>query len=152
LTFGRGLVMNVRACKAPAVEFEITFDTDADLAIVRAWGVAGAEGFSAYLSALTSDQRWRPGMDILSDFKDLDASQFTAVDIEGLVNIHLPFVEAIGPGLCAVVAGSSLKFGLARMFEAHAEERLPFRLRIFATSEEAFDWLRTSDNELEPEG
>jgi hypothetical protein len=133
------------------MEFEIRFDADAELALVRTWGRASAEGFSAYLRALVSDPRWHTGMDVLSDHSGLDAGRFTARGIEGLVSIHVPFAGAIGPGLCAVVAGSSLKFGLTRMFEAHAESKLPFRLRVFETIEEALTWLRTSDEEPEPE-
>jgi len=133
------------------MEFEITFDADSDFAVVRTRGLASAEGFTAYLRALVSDPRWRPGMDVLSDHSELDAGHLAARDIEGLVSIHLPFAEAIGHGLCAVVAGSSLKFGLARMFEAHAEKQLPFRLRVFATAEEAYSWLGTGDEELELE-
>ena len=133
------------------MEFEIVFDTDSELAIVRTSGVASLEGFSAYLKALVSDPRWRRGMDVLSDHTALEAGHLTAGDVEALVGIHLPFTHAIGPGLCAIVSGSSLKFGLARMFEAHAFERLPFRSRIFTTVEEASTWLRTSDRGLDAE-
>jgi hypothetical protein len=118
---------------------------------VRTRGLPSAEGFAAYLRALVSDRRWRPGMDVLSDHSELEAGHLTAHDVEGLVGIHLPFAEAIGPGLCAVVAGSSLKFGLARMFEAHAEKQLPFRLRVFVTGEEALAWLHTGDYEPQRE-
>jgi hypothetical protein len=61
------------------------------------------------------------------------------------VSIHLPFADAIGFGRCAIIAGSSLKFGLGRMFEAYAVERLSFRTRVFTTVEDAFTWLRTGD-------
>ena len=133
------------------MEFEIVFDTDSELAIVITSGVASLEGFSAYLKALVSDPRWRRGMDVLSDHTALEAGHLTAGDVEALVGIHLPFTHAIGQGLCAIVSGSSLKFGLARMFEAHAFERLPFRSRIFTTVEEASTWLRTSDRGLDAE-
>ena len=56
---------------------------------------------------------------------------------------HLPFAEAIGPGLYAIVTGSTLKFGLARMFEAHAAGQLAFRIRIFAAENEALEWLKS---------
>lgn len=134
------------------MEYEIVFDIDSELAIVRTSGAASLEGFSAYLQALVSDPRWRRGMDVLSDHTDLEASHVTAGDIEALVAIHVPYAHAIGPGLCAIVCGSSLKFGLARMFDAYAYDQLPFRSRVFATIEEAFAWLRegdlTSDTEL----
>ena len=131
------------------MEFEIVFDTDSEFAIVRTWGVASLESFSVYLRALVSDPRWRRGMDVLYDHTALEAGHLTAGDIEALVAIHFPFAHAIGPGRCAIVAGSSLKFGLGRMFEAHADGRLPFRPRVFATVEEAVAWLHTADRTLD---
>jgi hypothetical protein len=133
------------------MEYEIAFDTDSALAIVRTGGVARLEDFSALLRALVSDSRWQRGMDVLSDHTALDAGELTAGDVEALVGVHLPFAHAIGPGMCAVVAGSSLKFGLARMFEAHAERLLPFRMRVFTSTEEAFIWLRGGVEEPELE-
>ena len=132
-----------------AMEFEIVFDTDSGFAIVRTCGVASLESFSVYLRALVSDSRWRRGMDVLYDHTALEAGHLTAGDIKALVAIHFPFAHAIGPGRGAIVAGSSLKFGLARMFEAYADGRLPFRPRVFATVEEAVAWLHTADRALD---
>lgn len=131
------------------MEYEIVFDIDSDLAIVRTSGVASLEGFAAYLRELVSDPRWRHGMDVLSDHTALEAGHLTAGDIEALVAVHFPYAHVIGPGLCAIVCGSALKFGLARMFEAHASVQLPFRSRVFATREEAFAWLREGDRVAE---
>jgi hypothetical protein len=127
------------------MEYEISFDSDAEIAIVRTSGAASLEGFSAYLRALVSDPRWRRGMDVLSDHTALDAGNLTAADIEALVAVHYPYAHAIGPGLCAIVCGSSLKFGLARMFDAHASLQLPFRSRIFTNVDEAVAWLREGE-------
>lgn len=123
------------------VEFEISFESDPEIAIVKTRGRGELDGFREYLNALVSDERWRSGMDVLSSHRDLDVKDFAAADIEALVIVHGPFAEAIGPGLCAIVAGSSLKFGLARMFEAHSEGLLPFRVRVFSTEDEARRWL-----------
>ncbi len=127
------------------MEFEIVFDTDSELVFVRTWGVASLEGASAYMRALVSDPRWRPEMDVLSDHTALDASHLTASDIEALVGIYLLSARAIGTGRRAIVTGSSLKFGLGRMFEAYAVGWLSFRTRVFATVEEASAWLRAGD-------
>lgn len=131
------------------MDFEITFDDDAQIAIVRTSGKTSPPDITACLRALVSDPRWRTGMNVLSDHSSLDAGDLTADDIESIVYAHLPFAEAIGPGLYAIVTGSTLKFGLARMFEAHAAGQLAFRIRIFAAEDEALEWLtsqgRTSE-------
>ena len=68
------------------MEYEIDFDSEAEIAIVRTSGVASLEGFSAYLRSLVSDPRWRRGMDVLSDHTALEAGNLTAGDIEALVS------------------------------------------------------------------
>jgi hypothetical protein len=133
------------------MEFEIAFDVDSKLVSVRTWGIASIEGASAYMRALVSDPRWRREMDVLSDHTALNAGHLTAHDIEALVGVFVPIGNAIGTGRRAIVTGSSLKFGLGRMFEAHAARQLPFQPRIFATVEEASAWLRASDQTLDAE-
>jgi hypothetical protein len=123
------------------MEFEITFSDDLLYVVVTTSGPAALEGFAAYLEALVSDPRWRPGRDVLSDQSRLDARSLTAAEIESILELHLRYAEAIGPGLSAIVTGSPLKFGLARMFEAQGQDALPFRMRIFATVEKAEAWL-----------
>jgi hypothetical protein len=132
------------------MEYEISFDSDVEIAVVKTSGVASLGGFVAYLRALVADPRWRRGMDLLSDHTALEAGNLTAGDMEVLVGLYFPFAHAIGPGLCAIVCGSSLELGLARMFDAQASGRLPFNSRVFTNLEEALDWLRAGDTRDEP--
>lgn len=132
------------------MEFEIVFDTDSELALVRARDIMSLEDSAAFLQEFVSDPRWRRGMDILVDCTDVDASNITTGNIEVLVKNHFRVTDAIGPGRCAIATGSLLKYGLGRMFEAHAFQKLLLQTRIFTTVEEAFTWLRTSDLVLDP--
>jgi hypothetical protein len=133
------------------MEYEIDFDSDSEFVTVRTSGVASLEGFSAYLRALVADPRWHCGMNVLSDHTALRAGHLTAADVRALVAIHSPFAQRVGSGLCAIVTGSSLKFGLGRMFEAYAMDQLPIRTRVFTTVEEGLAWLRTGDRAFDPE-
>ena len=124
------------------VDFEISFIDDEQIVVVKTSGRATLEGFDAYLDAMTSDPRWRTGMSILSDHSELDTSDLSQHDIENLVSHRLSETAVVGGGLCAIVAGTPLSFGLGRMFEAYAEDVLPLRIRVFATTDEALAWLR----------
>lgn len=124
------------------VDFEISFIDDAQIAMVKTSGHATPEGFDAFVEAMTSDPRWRTGMNILGDHSNLDMSGLSSQDIENLVSSRLLRARLVGTGRLAIVAGTSLTFGFGRMAEAYAEDVLPFRMRIFKKTDDALAWLR----------
>ena len=124
------------------MDFEISFIDDAQIAVVKTSGRATIEGFDAFLEAVTSDPRWRPGMSILSDHSELDVAHISSQDIESIVSFRLSRADELGDGCLALVANTPLKYGLSREFEAYGEVVLPLRTRIFATTDDALAWLR----------
>ena len=124
------------------MDFEISFIDDPQIAVIKTSGCATLEGFDAFLEAMLSDPRWRPGMSILGDHSELDMSGLSSQDIENLVSSRLLRADAIGTGRLAIVAGESLTFGFGRVAEAYAENVLPYRMNIFYTTDEALAWLR----------
>ena len=134
------------------MEYEFIF-VDSSLVICRSFGVASVEGFVDSAEALTSDPRWRPGMDTISDHTHLDASRLTASDIEQIASEEGEYSDEIGPGRAAIVVGpdSPNRYGLARMFEAYIEPLVETRVRAFRTFDEALAWLREPDYSLPAE-
>ena len=134
------------------MEYEFIF-VDSSLVVCRSFGVASVQGFVDSAEALTSDPRWRPGMDTISDHTLLDASQFKASDIEQIANRESEYSDEIGQGRAAIVVGpdSPNKYGLARMFEAYIEPLVETRVRAFRTFDEALVWLRGPDFSLSEE-
>jgi hypothetical protein len=134
------------------MEYEFIF-VDSSLVICRSFGVASVEGFVDSVEALTSDPRWRPGMDTISDHTHLGISQLTASDIEQIASQEGERSDEIGPGRAAIVVGpdSPNRYGLARMFEAYIEPLVGANFRAFRTFGEALVWLRGPDFSLSEE-
>ena len=134
------------------MEYEFTF-VDSSLVICRSIGVASVRGFIGSADALTSDPRWRPGMDTISDHTLLDASQFKASDIEQIANRESEYSDEIGQGRAAIVVGpdSPTRYGLVRMFEAYIEPLAEMKIRAFWTFDEALAWMRGPDFSLPTE-
>ena len=134
------------------MEYEFIF-VDSSLVVCRSFGVASVQGFVDSAEALTSDPRWRPGMDTISDHTLLDASQFKASDIEQIANRESEYSDEIGQGRAAIVVGpdSPARYGLVRMFEAYIEPLVEANIHAFWTFDEALVWMRGPDYSLPAE-
>jgi hypothetical protein len=124
------------------VRHRIEFGGEPQDVTVITWGEADRAGFAAFNNDLVSHPEFRPGMAVLIDHSELDASLLTGADILAIAD-HLKRVEhRIGDGPVALVAPDAFAFGLARVSVRQAQlERL--EPETFASREEALAWIRT---------
>jgi hypothetical protein len=123
------------------VNHRIEFGGDPQDVTVITSGEADRAGFAAFNNDLVSHPEFRPGMAVLIDHSDLDASLLTGADILAIAS-HMKRLETrIGDGPVALLAPDAFAFGLARVSVRQAQlERLD--PQTFATREEALAWLR----------
>ena len=131
------------------MEHEFIF-VDSSLVIHRSFGPASVQGFVDGVEALTSHPNWRQGIDEIGDLTQLETSQITASDIEGIAAGQAKYSDEIGSGRVAVVVGrtSPTRYGLTRMFEMLIEPLVEAKLRSFWTIDEALEWLRGPEYSL----
>jgi hypothetical protein len=122
---------------------EIEFDKDRTTVTIRASEQASVEGFEAYLKEVLGHPSWLPGMRALIDLRSLDASRLTKEQVRQISDLHVPYGERLGGGLCAIVVSDPLHFGLARMWEAYSDHRLFLRVRVFDSMDEAREWVNS---------
>jgi hypothetical protein len=124
------------------VEFRIDFGGELQDVTITTWGRADLAGFERFNEALVSDPRYRPGMTILVDHSQLDASTLSPAEVEAVGNVVARLADRIGPSLVAIVSGDRVTFGQAGISVAHAPpERI--RVGVFYTLDEALGWLRS---------
>jgi len=124
------------------MEFEIEW-VDPSLVICRTSGLASVEGYEAMMRELTSDARFRPGVDLIVDHTNVDVSSLTAADIEQVAGLRARFAGNVAGRAAGVVGpGSPMRYGLGRMFEAYVDSRPGTNVTVFETVEEAIAWMR----------
>lgn len=122
------------------MEWRVEFDLAADLIRVRAWGTASVEGFIGYSRALSQDPRWRPGLALLVDLRDLDLTPMRSSDIDRLVLFQKTYSDRAAQGPIATVVSRAVDYGIVRMWEAYIAGS--GRNHHLATDlEEALAWL-----------
>ena len=127
------------------MEFELTW-ADPSLVVCRPSGVAVLEGYKEVLRALTSIPEFGPHVKVLMDLTALDVSSLTAADMEELASLRARIAgESKARAAMVVGPGSSLKFGLGRMFEGYLASQVEFEVRVFEKFDDAMAWLKADD-------
>jgi hypothetical protein len=126
------------------VGYEISWGGDPEDVRVTTWGTASIEGLDAWVQEGISDSRYRPGMHILIDHRQLDWSDLAAADMHERVALFAKDAVRLDSARAAVVMRSSVDFGMARMEQAYIdlEPELGIAISIFLSLEDAREWLR----------
>ncbi len=109
--------------------------------VVSAWGHPSPEDFERSTERMLSDAAWRPGMDILVDYRRLARFGFST---EGMKRVSATFrrrADELGDGRCAVLTPSMLIYGMFRMWHAWLPREFGWEVQAFRTLEEACAWL-----------
>lgn len=120
------------------MEYEISGSGEAWDVECRTWGVADVDMWLRLRHDLLVN-RFRRGMDLLTDHSALDISGLTKDDGRLLAEQVSALAEWFGPGRVAIVAPAGASEAAAQIvsqIESDLEQR------IFATREEAIAWLR----------
>ena len=109
----------------------------------KTWGNAVHEGFLNIAKEVTSHPKWRPGMPILADHRELDFSGIgDFLKIESLASIHVKHKNKLGKVRVAVI----LKPGTAEVYIDLWRTicnyfGFPVVHKVFFDREEALHWL-----------
>jgi hypothetical protein len=124
--------------------YEITWGGDPEDACVTTWGTASIEGLDAWIQEGLSDSRYRAGMRVIIDHRQLDWGGLSLEDVHERVKLFLRDAVVLDSARAAVVMRAPVDFGIARMEQAYIdmESELKIKIKIFFSIEDAREWLR----------
>jgi len=115
------------------------------LVLVRAWGTVSDEELAEHARALRADPRFRPDFRQLGDLRGITTLDATRAGIRQLAELS-PF----GAGARrAIVVGSEVAFGMARMYELMRGEGQD-EVEVFRDLPAALDWLGIAGAQASP--
>jgi hypothetical protein len=117
------------------------FPIDVPIAIVRTLGDAELEGWRRYHDDLLADPRFVPGMPLLVDHTDLDATGMTAGDARAIGDLVASYQAALRNSPRAVVVPDRFRYGMGRVAQHRADPDLHYSA-VFYERAEAEAWLR----------
>jgi hypothetical protein len=132
------------------MNWEIDFETFSDLMVIKASGAVDVSGFLGYMKAALTDPRWRKGMPVLLDFRNLETDRVEYPDIQKIAAIFAPYVSAIGSVRVAVVVSRAQDYGMIKIWEVLAREIFSIH-EIYFTIDDALAFLRKGPEEAFPD-
>ena len=119
------------------------FVEELGVVVIRYHGKVDLDELRTVLDELKSLKGFRPGLKLLSDF-DAAETPLTGDEIRTLAEYALPIHRAYGASKWALIAPSTLTYGLARMYAALTHEG-PLAVQVFKDAAEADDWLELGE-------
>lgn len=120
------------------ISYEI--DHDAGMIHTLATGTLTDEDVYAHKRRLLRDPRYRPGMQEIADVRGVSELAVTPEGIRHMVAMDDRDADRLAGRRLAIVAGSDLVFGMARMYQQSAEQTAQ-RIGVFRTIDEGRAWL-----------
>lgn len=123
------------------MDFELVYGGEGpeDL-LIRASGCADGPEYEAFYDGLIVDPRFRRGMKIVGDFRDVDVSRLPAGAVVSIAKSVAAREAAWGAARYAIVVPNTAGFGLIRMAELTAGLQ-EMEVHAAYTLEDARAWL-----------
>ena len=116
-------------------------DPETGRVTLTATGSIEVRNLQEALREMTEAPEFRPGADIVWDFRKAESQDLSAERLRDLVTFVAGIQDVRGTGYkVAIVVARNVDFGLARMYEAFSDE-LPCELRVFMSLEDAQAWM-----------
>ena len=130
------------------MEHGITWGGEVEDVYIRTSGAASLEGLSAFTEEILGDDRWRSGMRVIVDHRDLDWTPMGASALRQRADFLMMQRDRGGSPRVAVVVARAADYGVQRVMQGVTDdwgEGSAMELAVFYTVGEAREWLRNSD-------
>ena len=120
---------------------EWTVEDAGAFVVVRTSGVFDISSHRRMIGDILSRRFWAPGRAILFDHRALSFDGAGYRVMSEAVDNHMERDEEIGGGRSAILVGSTLAYGVARIFDGVSSHRVSAEIRIFTDPDAAAGWL-----------
>ena len=102
------------------------------------------------IDEMIRDPDFRPGIDIIWDLRNADASSATVLEMRQLAEfVNVRQKERGEHYKVAVVVKRELDYGIAKIYVAIAD-RLPLQFKVFRSIDDAHQWIKASSDDEQP--
>jgi len=109
-------------------------------------GTIGADVILKAFQDLYDDADYSHTLHSLWDFRNC-TSDLSSEDLRRILHYEQTILSGPGAGKVALVVGSNLDFGLARMYHMLSEQKIDRLFMVFRDYNQALKWIEESDNE-----
>ncbi len=124
------------------MNYDVRFSDTERQVVIAVRGELTISGIAEYIRKTLADPRWRPGMDVLFDYRSVDVNQLSGDDIGHMADLVVAHQDEHRGSRLAMVMDNDLSFGLARMWQSQVGEAGSLEARLVRHSMgEEVEWL-----------
>ncbi len=125
------------------VNYDVRFSETERQVMIAVRGELTISGIAEYIRKTLADPRWRPGMNVLFDYRRVDVDKLSGEDIEHMADLVVAHKDEHRGSRLAMVMDNDLSFGLARMWQSQVGEAGSLEASLVTHSmSEALEWLK----------
>ena len=122
------------------MSFDIQYDQDRKILIIRSFEVFTYEDFSSAMETIVASSDYPTCANAIWDFREADLSSVDADFWGRIIDRRRAFPQRDNC-YTAMIVSDDLQYGLIRMLQLLSEGKLPQRLMVFRDYEEGERWL-----------
>jgi hypothetical protein len=127
------------------MEWKLKFRND-EILEIKSSGTFSVDDFGKLVEEVVSDSRWKPGMNTISDLREVDVKDISKDDIHSVEIVHKQFNDELGNGKIAAILDTDIGFGLGRTYEAISNKNIKSSLMIFRNYEDGMEWIQGKEH------
>lgn len=122
------------------MDYTVTWGGDPEDVCIALSGVAQADDLDAFREAV-ADPRWREGMKVLLDYREVDWTVLSSSEIETRAGLLTAMAEEIGDQRIAVVVEGPANYHVQRLITLRLDWTVGFAAHVFTSLPEGREWL-----------
>ena len=123
------------------MDWQLDFRDDQILEI-KTSGIFSLDDTTKMVEQIIENPRWKPGMNIIADFREIDVKGLSVNEIYKAKNLHVQYNDIAGEGKIATILSSNLAYGFSRVYQAISSSQVKSQFMTFRDYSHGIDWIQ----------
>lgn len=123
------------------MDWNLNFRDD-EILEMKTYGIFAFDDLTRMIEQVIVDPKWKPGMNAIADFREVDVRGVNVYEIYEAKNLHIQYNDIAGEGKIAMILGSNLAYGFSRIYQSIAGKDVKSRIMTFREYENGIDWIQ----------
>jgi hypothetical protein len=123
------------------MDWSLNFLND-EILEIKTSGIFSIDDLTEMIEQVVVDPKWKPGMNIIADFREIDVKGVNVTEIYKVKNLHVQYNDIAGEGKIAIILNSNLAYGFSRIYQAISSTQVKSKIMTFRDYDSGVEWIQ----------